>query len=86
MLDEKVSYLFCSWKTRETDPLKDLVKLFLPPLVPAATLRTSAMYYVLTRKVHYAAQGCGLVSGRADLTPRCPGSPCALTPRFPGGF
>lgn len=59
---EKVSYLFCSWKTREADPLEDLIKLFLPPLVPAATLRTSAIYYVLTRKVHYIARGRGLAS------------------------
>lgn len=56
----------------ERDPLKDLVKLFLPLLVPAATLRTSAIYYVLTRKVHYVCrawgwQAAGLASHLAPL-------------------
>lgn len=66
---EKVSYLFCSWKTRERDPLKDLVKLFLPPLVPAATLWTSAIYYVPTRKVHYVCRAWGWQAAGLALHP-----------------
>lgn len=71
---------------REIDPLKDPVKLFLPPLVPAATLRTSAIYYVLTRKVHYAVRGRGLASGRAGLTPTPPAARVLSHLIFPEGF
>lgn len=80
---EKVSYLFYSWKMRETDPLKDSIKLFLPPLVPAATLRPSAIYYVLTRKVHYTVRGHGLASAGLASHPTALAAPCTPLPWQP---